>query len=491
MDLPHRIGWMFLVLALAVAWGRAQDEADFLTHVKVLSSDAMRGRGNGDPELRDAADYIAEQFQKSGVAPGGDDGGFFQSFDVTVSVTPGSASHVLLYSLASFPLAARYERDFVIQALGNEDRVDAPLAFAGFGIRAPELDYDDYAGLDVRGKAVVVFTHEPGEFVPESRFDGLSLTPYSLIETKAAAAHELGAAALILISDDRNHAGGREELHPIPEPDRLMIPVIRLSREWARRLWRISGRSSHQVWQSIHRESSPHSFRYEGVRIHIDLDLFRERRPVQNVVGWIPGTRQEALVIGAHYDHLGAGAIISPGGDNSIEIHNGADDNASGVAALIQLAEAFAGRQLGVNLVLVAFAGEELGLQGSHYFVDNPVFGLEETVAMFNLDMIGRSQGTLMIGGVGTSPRFQPLLAESADSTPLELKLAETVSGSSDHLSFSRRGVPVLFFFSGLHPDYHRPTDDWQKINVETSLQVVELTRSLVGGLDRMLQFPE
>ena len=173
------------------------------------------------------------------------------------------------------------------------------------------------------------------------------------------------------------------------------------------------------------------------------------------------------------------------------QVHNGADDNASGTAGLLQLARELAGSQPRYNLLLVGFAGEEMGLLGSSHYVEGPLIPLEDTIAMLNMDMIGRSTGQLMIGGVGTAKEFKGILDELAVDSPLEFKLAETPRGSSDHTSFSVKQVPILFFFSGLHGDYHKPSDDWNKIEITRSYQILDVVRGVVNRLDQLADPPQ
>ena len=201
-------------------------------------------------------------------------------------------------------------------------------------------------------------------------------------------------------------------------------------------------------------------------------------------MGFLPGQTDKIIIIGAHYDHLGLGATGSLAPEFIDQIHNGADDNASGTAVLLQLAQDFSrGSPLQQGLLFIAFAGEELGLLGSRYYTEHATMPLEKTVAMINMDMIGRSQGKLLLGGVGTAAEFRGILDEVQTTSPLQFSYTNSSRGSSDHLSFSSKKIPVLFFFSGLHNDYHRPSDDWERINVQTIQQILEVVRSTVHRL--------
>ena len=478
------------LLALAILLvtpirAETRGESSFVRHLRYLASDELRGRGNDQPELLEAAFYIAGEFEQLGLLPAGADGSFFQSFQVTTAVELGNRSECSFYSLLGLPISLTYESDYTSLAFGEKSEVNAPLAFAGFGISAPELNYDDYSSIDVAGKVVIVFDHEPGELRPDSPFDGLNPTFHSSVLKKAETARDRGALGLIIIPDRFNHPRSREgRLGPTGRLESAGIPVLRLRHDWAQRLWGASGRKSNEVWRWVNQRMTPHSFDFEAVYVRMRLDIRPTRHRVNNVVALLPGTSPDFLVLGAHYDHLGTGSGASLEGHRETEIHNGADDNASGVAALLQLAEELSATPRHFGILFVAFAGEELGLLGSRHYLEHPVIPLERTLCMFNFDMIGRSEGELLIGGTGTSPDFGPILDNLALRTPLSLRTAETAGGSSDHLSFSRKGIPVLFFFSGLHSDYHRPTDDFQRINLLRAEQIVDFSRQFVTAVD-------
>ncbi len=473
---------IFLIVPARVEAG---GESSFVRHLRYLASDELRGRGNDQPELLEAATYIASEFEQLGLLPAGADGSFFQPFQVRTAVELGNRSECSFYSLLGLPVSLTYGRDYTSVAFGEGTEVNAPLAFAGFGISAPELNYDDYAALDVSGKVVVVFDHEPGELRADSPFDGANPTFYSSLLKKAETARERGAVGLIVIPDGFNHSRFRESRwHGGGRLESAGIPVLRLNRAWPERLWSASGREAREVWRWINGRMTPYSFDFDALYVRIRLDIRPTNHEVNNVVALLPGASPDFLVLGAHYDHLGTGSGASLEIHNETQIHNGADDNASGVAALLQLAEDLSAMPRHFGILFVAFAAEELGLLGSTHYLEKPVLPLEHTLGMLNFDMIGRSDGELLIGGVGTSPDFRPILEDLALSTPLTLRTAETAGGSSDHLSFNRKGIPVLFFFSGLHSDYHRPTDDFQRINIERAEQIVDFARQFVTAVD-------
>ncbi len=469
------------ILLGSAAETAAQAESSFSLHLRILASDEMRGRGNDQPELLEAASYIAEEFARLGLQPTSPEGSYFQPFTVTTAVELGDSSDCTFYNLPGFPVSLTYGADYTSLGFGEQNELNAPLAFAGFGISAPELNYDDYASIDASGKVVVVFEHEPGERRGDSPFDGFSPTFHSSLLRKAKTAREHGAVGLIVLPDFLNHPRRRRDSLSAGERlESMGIPVLRLSRGWSERLWAASSQDLKEVWRWIDQRMTPYSFDWEDVYVRIYLDLKPTIHRVNNVAALLPGSTRQHLVLGAHYDHLGTGGGASLEEFDQGEIHNGADDNASGVAALLQLAEDLSSIPRRLSILFVAFAGEELGLLGSAHYVREPLLPLRDTFCMLNFDMIGRSQGSLLIGGVGTSPDFGLLLEELAPQTPLNLHLAKTTGGSSDHLSFSRQQVPVLFFFSGLHSDYHRPSDDFHRVDVEGAEEIVAFVTRLV-----------
>jgi hypothetical protein len=266
-----------------------------------------------------------------------------------------------------------------------------------------------------------------------------------------------------------------------------------LKRFVVQRLFQRLGKDFTAVQEDIDENLAPRSFALEGARVSLSLDVERRESIVQNVLGYLPPPEatghEEILVIGAHYDHLGiGGGRNSRARDGEDVIHNGADDNASGVAAMLELARIFAaGRDsLKRGIVFVGFVGEEIGVLGSTFYVNNPVVPLEKTALMLNLDTIGRMrERKLYAAGVGSSPVIKGLVerANENDRAALKIETSEGGYGPSDHFPFYGKNVPVLFFFTGANEDYHKVTDDWQKINVEGLASVVELSSRILAEL--------
>jgi aminopeptidase YwaD len=447
----------------------------YLNHVRFLASDEMKGRGNGTPELEKAGEYIASQFRLLGLKPAGENGSYFQNFEVTTGTEFGKAN-----ALSIDGIDLKVNSDFVPISFANTSEFDGPVAFAGYGITAPELNYDDYQGIDAKDKVVVVLRHNPQESDPHSRYAFHA----ALIE-KASNARQHGAKGIVFITDPNNHTTEEDVVGAATrdtEPDDMGIAAVHARREPLEAMFAKAGKNLAEIQKKIDSDLKAQSFDVPGVHIRISTDVVRTRKTVRNVLGAVSGSdtdlKNEWVVVGAHYDHLGLGDQHSLAPSQIGQIHHGADDNASGDAGVLELARLVSrSHELKRSVLFMTFAGEELGLLGSSYFVNHPTVPLEEIDAMINMDMIGRLQNNrLFVGGVGTSPNFKTWIEElNKESTGLNLDYSESGFGSSDHTSFTGKHIPVLFFFSGLHSDYHKPSDIADKINAPGAVKVASL----------------
>jgi hypothetical protein len=467
--------------------------------IEFLASPEMKGRATGTTELDRAARFIAERFKAAGLEPGAGKS-YFQKFSVTVGAEMGARNAARLRTAAEAGALLAAGKDFVPLNFSDSGTASLPIVFAGYGITAPEFHYDDYAHLDVAGKAVLVLRHEPQEDDPKSVFDGRDLTPHSQIVNKAINARNHGAKAMILVNDPLVHAGEEDRLvrfGSLTGPEHAGLLLIQVKQSVLDSVLP-AGRKLADLQKAIDEKLEPQSFPLEGVTAEFSVDIRRITAMTQNVVGILrgrdPKLAEEAVVIGAHYDHLGLGEHNSLAPSEAGKIHPGADDNASGTAAVLELAGAIAARRrdLRRSVVFIAFSGEELGLLGSSYYTKHPLWPLERTAAMINLDMVGRPKGgKIYVGGVGTSPQFKKIL-EQANRTGLTLAYNESGYGSSDHLSFYVKNIPVIFFFSGLHADYHRPSDTPNKILPTEEARVADLalrTALTISALEARPEF--
>jgi hypothetical protein len=482
------------------------DSGRLLGHIRFLASDDLKGRGNGTEELERAADYIARALRETGAEPGGKDGAWFQPFELIAGLTVGRRNELTIehegkrvrLTLGSgyYPLAASANDD---PATLSTDLQDVPLVFAGHGLVVPSAGYDDYATIDVKGKAVVVLSHEPQERDPNSRFNGSRPMPQTTLKAKAAAARSRGARALLVIGDPTHQTDEADYglFAADPDAENHGIPVLRISREQMKPLiddWGLDG-----IARSIDRDLRPRSAPLRGATVDYVEQLSRNRRTVRNVIAVVrgsdPAKAKEAIVIGAHYDHVGLGGRLSVTPEATGEIHNGADDNASGTAAIIEIARAIAGarERFPRTVVLIAFAGEERGLLGSAHYTTDPVLPIESTIAMLNLDMVGRARGSVDVSGLELAPSMEADLraAAAAAGEGLQIRRQGPGAGRSDDSSFIEKRIPAINFFTGFHPDYHRPGDDWDKIDAPGTQQVATLAFELAARLAARAERPE
>lgn len=473
--------------------GAIQAEA-LLGQMRILASPEMEGRASGTPGGARAADYIAQEFRKIGLEPLGDQGGYLQAFEVTTGVRLGAENHLSLEfrvgGQGSGLERKRYEAGVAFNPFGfsDEGSLSGEVVFAGYGITAPELKYDDYAGLDVQDKIVLVMTHEPQEKNEQGPFRKPEAFRYTEVRYKVINAREHGAKGIIVVTDPNNHE--KDELFAIRGGGSASAGIVALNglREVAEAILSPTGKGLAQLQKEIDETLQPRSFLIPGVIARLQVSLIREKGRAANVIGMLPGRdptlREEAVVIGAHYDHLGRGGETSLAPDRYGEIHPGADDNASGVVGVLALAKAFAKLGAKRTLIFVAFDGEEMGLLGSSHYVKNPPWPIEKTYAMINLDGIGRlTNDRVYLLGVDSAKELRSLVQEAARGFQLQLNISGDVFGPSDHTPFYAKERPVLMFFTGPHLDYHRPSDTPEKINGEGLERVVRLILKTVAKL--------
>ena len=492
-----------LVAVTSAAALAPEFEADrLMTHIRFLASDDMKGRDNGSPELERAADYIAAQFKEAGLQPGGDPGpsngaSWFQSFQLQAGLIVGKDNRLsiehegrrvsLTLGTSYYPLAAPLN-DAPGKPSASLENI--PIVFAGYGLAVPSLGYDDYAKVDVSNKAVLIFSHEPQERDPNSRFNGTRAMPQTTLEAKAQLERSHGARALLVVSDPTHRVDEAQYtlFKADPDAENQPIPVLRVRRDEMKPLIEAWGLDA--LAAQIDRDLQPRSRPIVGGAVTYVEYLARNRRIVRNVVGVLPGAdaqkAKEAIVIGAHYDHVGLGGRLSVTPD-AREIHNGADDNASGTAAVMEMARAAVTQRARFprTLGFGAFAGEERGLLGSAHYTTAPPVAMGSTIVMLNLDMVGRANGTVDVSGLELSPSLEAELRAAADASGDQLRIRREGPGAgrSDDSSFIDRRVPAINFFTGFHTDYHRPGDDWEKIDARGVGHVAELALELAARL--------
>jgi len=466
---------------------------DIQYHVNYLASDSLEGRLSGTPGNEKAAGYIAEEFKRFGLQPLGDNASFAQKFDFIGGVNLGT-NNLLTLQRGGRDTSLTLHTDFIPAGASASDSVSGEMVFVGYGISAEKLNYDDYAGLEVNGKIVLALRYSPASNNPHASF-----AEYEPLRYKALQARQHGAKALLVIANTDSAMAALPKLHFDRSAADAGLPVVYITADVADRLLAGSGASSREMITQINKTQKPNSWPITGSRAAVVTDLDQERRITANVIGKLTGSdpklKEQAVIIGAHYDHLGRSSAGAFDPDKEGEIHNGADDNASGTAGVLELAQYFAApaQRPRRSIIFMAFSGEELGLLGSAHYVKQPTFPPEQTIAMINLDMVGRMKDSaLVVQGVGTAPQWQPLIERLHQPPQFKLSLKKEGSGPSDHSSFYQKNIPVLFFFTNQHEDYHRVTDDAEKINAEDEARILRFIAGLateIANQDSTLRF--
>ena len=462
--------------------------------VPYLASDQLAGRAPGSPGLVVAGDYLADEFHRIGLEPLPALHGYFQPFTMTLASTLAPATNLLLND-KSLMLGT----DFSPLSITGEGPFNGPVVFVGFGVTDLKNGYDDYAGMDVAGKVVLAMRQEPRDEKGKSRLAGKDhiWSSAAYFNAKARAAAEHGAVALLLVTPPSSGPDDPIASFSASAGDSsATIPVIQISRRVAELLLATANASNlDQLQKTIDSTGRPKSMVLRDVEISGDVALKKSSADVRNVVAYLPGSGEHAdefVVIGAHYDHLGTGQLghaLGPVGS----IYHGADDNASGDAVVLEIAKQLSdGPPLPRSVIFVFFTAEEEGLIGSDWFVNHPPVPLDKIVAMLNLDMVGRLRDeNLLIGGWGTAANFDSIVKSAAAGTPIHIQSFEKGGlGPTDHMSFALKKIPVLFLFTGLHADYHRPTDTADRINYAGIDEVATVGGKIVTAMAAMPRQP-
>ncbi len=418
--------------------------------VVYLADDKLEGRLTGTDGEQKAADYIIQSFKKNGIAPAGDNG-YLHAFDFTRKVAIDKEKTFLKLDGKTLQLST----DFYPLAQSGNAKVEGETFFAGYGIEAEDLNYNDYKGKgNKEGAIFIIEVSSPDGIHPHSKY----IDHYS-INKKIETAIKHGAAGIIFVNADENAENYSEELST--KVAHYALPIV----------------------------FSTHAIDFQVSRVAMEVHLNIEKAKGHNVIGFIDNKSPYTVVIGAHFDHLGFGH------DGSLykgtpQIHNGADDNASGTAMMLLLAEYLKkSKWTNNNYLFIAFSGEELGLLGSNAFTKTTLFSKYNYNYMINMDMVGRLEDKkLFISGTGTSPAWSAL--KDVNTQQFDLKLTESGTGPSDHTSFYLKDIPVLHFFTGTHNDYHKPSDDADKINFQGMKEVSEYILALVAKMDTQGKIP-
>ena len=458
-------------------------EKEIMSHIRFLSHDNKKGRYPGSRESKDVISFLINEFKSYGVKPGFKNQSYKQSFDITSGIELGKNN---LMTINGDTLLI--EKDFIPLWFSGNDSVSSSCVFAGYGLEIDEenLQWNDYKNINVSNKWVIVLRKNPDPDNVHSPFN-----KYSSFHKKMLIARDKGAIGIIFISHTND-----QELFPLKYIAGYKndgIPAVHISNKTAEKIFKPVGWSREKIQETINRSMESLNFEIQNTFISatVDLSLIKDR--AANVVGVIRSGnrkyRDEYVALGAHFDHIGIGGKRSGSRQEDIlATHPGADDNASGVAGLLEIGQKIATykSKLKRSVILIAFDAEEKGLLGSKYFTDNSPIPLKNIVTMINLDMIGRmKESTFTIGGVGTSPTFVPMIDSLSKNKTYIIKTTTPGFGPSDHASFYKKDIPVMFFFTGLHTDYHTPKDTWDLINVKGEKEILSFLYEIIINLSK------
>lgn len=470
LALPVILLLLYIPISCTGQVTREITQGELKDHVKYLSSDSLKGRMTGSRGDSLAAVYIRRQLEKAGLVPLTGNG--FQKFSVTDKVVAGERNFLSIEGRDFRP-----SDDFMPFGFSGNYSLEAPVVFAGYGfvINNDSLKWNDYRNYDVKGKWVLVLRGDPE---PEKSVSGF--IPFNSDRDKAMTAKDMGALGVLLVSGP---AGDSEDTFDgLAQGEySVEIPVLRIKRNVADLILKKTNNTIEGLEKKINTTKETTAFDTKTT-VRAGSEVIRQASMTRNVVMVLPGEddslKNEYVIIGGHFDHLGMGGSSSRVRD-TIAVHPGADDNASGISSMIELAERFSLTRGSHkrSLVFAAFSGEEEGLLGSKYFADNPLMDLSGVNAMINLDMVGRlrDSSALQVGGVGTAEGLKDKVSSLADTNIIKLTFSDEGYGPSDHSSFYGKNIPVLFFSTGAHLDYHTPQDTWDKINYDGMKEVSDL----------------
>ncbi|HEX8811741.1 MAG TPA: M28 family peptidase, partial [Terracidiphilus sp.] len=423
----HRVLIALAATVLLAASSTSVPQADptrYLNDVKTLAAPDMEGRGAGTKGLTRAQHLIEKRYKELGLDPAGVNG-YTQAFTVVTGARLKSDNRFTVQA-GEAKNDLKIDQDFVPFSFSASGEVAAPVVFAGYGATADEFHYDDYAGLGVKDKIVVVLRYEPAGFAEKSGNHGL--TQHSQFITKAINARNHGAKGMVVVNGKLGD--GEEDLltrfGSVSGPENVGIVTVQVKNAVAESWFQAAGKSLKDAQEQINSTTKPGSFDFPGtLHLSMHIDIETTRATVNNVLAWLPGQTDEYVIIGAHYDHLGRGNFDSLAPSQIGQIHPGADDNASGTAGVLELARMLAPQrgQFKRSILFMDFAGEELGLLGSAAWVQNPTRPLAKAVAMLNMDMIGRiKDDKVYIGGVGTGSTFKAVLEQAQRDAPFKIE---------------------------------------------------------------------
>ncbi len=494
--------FLFFLFLVNISFSQKASSIDALKiadYIKYLASDELEGRFPGTSGNYNAADFIESKFKEFGLKPISNT--YRQTFPFPVSYKFSNNNSMIWNKLIerpgipkemwkSIPKTWSLDVEYKPLPISENGTVTGEVVFAGYGITAKDLGYDDYDGIDVKGKIVIVLADSAIGQPKDERF-----IPYSKLEYKAMNAREHGAIGIIFVKVQSDSANVFYPIKVSTFAKSSGIIVVQAKRTEIAKFFPKEA-NLYPTEMEMQKTKKPKSFLIPDTKVTITVDISKETVEIPNVFGLIPGTDPELskqhIVIGAHFDHLGWGNENSLYRGKTPQIHNGADDNASGVSAILHLAEYLAQYPLKRSVIVVAFNAEEGGLLGSSHFVKNSPIPIENIVLMLNFDMVGRMKDNkLNVFGTGSSTTFDKVIDSVAAIDTLFLTKGSEGYGPSDHSSFYSVKIPVLFMFTGAHGDYHMPSDDVEKIDCDGILKVANFAKKVLERYGNSYEKPD
>ncbi|APZ90976.1 M20/M25/M40 family metallo-hydrolase [Fuerstiella marisgermanici] len=484
--------------------------------IEYFASDALEGRGVETRGIHLAAERILAEYKKHGLKPGMPDGTFKQTFEVNPETAAiNDATEAVLKHVDGRETKLKITSEYQPLQRGANGTASGELYFIGYGISSEGDNYDEYAGHDVEGKILVMIRREPQQDVKGGAFQGTNTSTHAYIDRKLQLAVQHKAAGVIFVNDAvTTKRSERDDLSPphgfgsasagVPfihikqsvldellKANPLQVPQVDGEDEAAVKI-----ESLQAACEYIDKTLTPLSQPMTGWSADVTTKFDTKSVAAHNLIGVLEGEgdlADETIVVGAHYDHIGYGGRGSKTPKRNGEIHNGADDNATGTAAVLEIVRRMtSGPKPKRRIVFICFSGEERGLLGSKHYVKSPVFPLEKTVAMLNYDMIGTLRNNVVtVNGVDTAVEFRAIAEAADDKSPLDTKMVAHPFAGSDHLPFFQKQIPVMFCFTGLTDWYHTPDDDFERINVEGVVAVTDYTETLLRSIDALPKAPE
>jgi len=476
--------------------------------IQFFASDDQEGRGIETKGIERSAERIIAEYQEFGLLPAMPDGSYRQPFEVPLGdISVSESTLVKLTGPDGVEMPLKLGDEFQPIRRGANGSANAGIVFLGYAIHSEEENYNDFADVNIEGKVVIVIRREPQNY-DGGAFKGTATGPSAYIDRKLELLTDAKAAAVLFVNDYSSSPTDETDELSTPSSfgnDGESLPFAHVKQSVIDKVLAITPlktsdgstlTSLKAVAQFIDASLKPVSQELNGWNAELTTEFAVNSVTAYNLIGIVEGEgphSDQTIVIGGHYDHLGFGGYGSRSPANRQgEIHNGADDNASGTAAVVELARRIAsGPKPQHRMVFICFSGEERGLTGSNYYVKHPVVPLEETIAMINFDMIGNLRNNVVeVNGVGTAQEFRDIAIKADESTPIDIKIIDGAFAGSDHLPFYMKQIPVMFCFTGMTSIYHTPDDDFETLNIEGAVSVIDYSEQLLRGIDGLEKPP-